>query len=322
MSKIIKISFIFCVCIVIILLIYFFNYYNYKLINSANTNEGFTSTNKINPDNTKDEQNESTKINEKNDKIAFCFLTMGDIHQLNVWKDFFKGHENKYNIYIHPKEYDKVSNSHKKYVIRKRLKTNWGDVSLVNATLELYREAYKDSENKLFVLISDSCIPLYNFDYVYNYLITTNSNICPIHYFEPPKLKHRYTALKDVTFLPYKKFQKTSQWCIMKRDTIEFLIDQDNDYTDLYTNMFAPDEHYFINLFDKFHIKYLNNKVTFDNWNEESENVKHRPLPKTYLTVSIQDINKARKEGCLFFRKVCPETHIDTNYLFNTYDEE
>jgi len=36
-------------------------------------------------------------------KIAFCFLTYGDIHQGAIWRSFFRGHENKYNIYVHNK---------------------------------------------------------------------------------------------------------------------------------------------------------------------------------------------------------------------------
>lgn len=315
-----EICFIVSVFLILILLVYYFHYNNYQTIKknedlTSKSIEGFTNINN------NDIVNQIEEINNKKDKIALCFLTMGDIHQLNIWKDFLKGHENKYNIYIHPKDSTKVSNSYKKYIIKKNINTKWGDISLVNATLELFREAYKDPKNKIFVLMSDSCIPLYNFDYIYNYLLTTNSNICPIHYFEPHKLKYRYTSLKDVSFIPYKNFQKTSQWCVLKRDTVDFLIDQDNNYTDLYTNMFAPDEHYFINMFDKFHIKYINNRVTFDNWEEESENSKHRPLPKTYMTVNDKNIKKARSDGCLFFRKVCPETHIDIQYLFNSYDK-
>jgi hypothetical protein len=315
--QLLEISFIAGIFLILILLVYFFHYNNYQIIKKKEnlSVEGFENIN----NNNDNYNNQKVNTQNNNNKIAFCFLTMGDINQLNIWKDFLKGHENKYNIYIHPKDSTKVSNSYKKYIIKKNILTKWGDISLVNATLELFREAYKDPKNKFFVLVSDSCIPLYNFDYIYNYLISTNNNICPINYFEPPKLKYRYTALKDISFIPYKNFKKTSQWCVIKRDSIEFLIDQDNNYTDLYTNMFAPDEHYFINMFDKFHIKYINNKVTFDNWEDESESSKHRPLPKTYLTVSKKDINKGRKEGCLFFRKVCPETHVDIHYLFNTY---
>jgi hypothetical protein len=255
----------FCFLIIVILvilitLLYIFHY-NYKILNTQKIESNKKNNIETFESRMTDESEPVESNIDKNSKIAFCFLTMGDIHQLNVWKDFFKGHENEYNIYIHPKFANKVSNSFKKYIIKKRLDTKWGDISLVNATIELFRAAYKDPTNKFFVLISDSCIPLYNFDFIYNYILSTNSNICPIMYFEPPKLKYRYTALKDINFIPYKKFQKTSQWCIMKRDAVEFLIDQDNNYTDLYSNMFAPDEHYFINMFDKFHIKYINKSI-------------------------------------------------------------
>ena len=201
------------------------------------------------------------------DKIAFCFLTIDNIHKLEVWEQFFKGNEDKYSIYIHPKNPEKVSNKYKKNIIGNLVETKWGDVSLVRATLNLFKAAYQDPQNKMFVLVSDSCIPLNNFDFIYNELIVrkNKSNIISIRNDTPQGYKFRHNALKnkDPNFLPFINFKKCSQWCAINRDTIKKLIN--DDYTALYSLMFAPDEHYFVNIFDKFNIPYYIMNITNDN---------------------------------------------------------
>ena len=251
------------------------------------------------------------------DKIAFCFLTIGNIHQIDLWKKFLKGNENKYNIYIHPKEPEKVNNEWKKYIIKDRIDTKWGDISLVKATLKLFQEAYMNDNNKMFILVSDSCIPIYNFEYIYDNLINHQITRYSIrNKNQENMLKPRYNEILNNTnneFLEYNKFKKQSQWCIINRDDIKIMIDKNNDYTDLYKNVFAHDEHYFINISEKFNLKYDDNKsISFDNWNadELDSNSKYNKLPKTYLNVTINDIEKARNEEALFFRKVVPETKI------------
>ncbi len=251
------------------------------------------------------------------DKIAFCFLTIGNIHQIDLWKKFLKGNENKYNIYIHPKEPEKVNNEWKKYIIKDRIDTKWGDISLVKATLKLFQEAYMNDNNKMFILVSDSCIPIYNFEYIYDNLINHQITRYSIrNKNQENMLKLRYNEILNNTnneFLEYNKFKKQSQWCIINRDDIKIMIDKNNDYTDLYKNVSAPDEHYFINISEKFNLKYDDNKsISFDNWNadELDSNSKYNKLPKTYLNVTINDIEKARNEEALFFRKVVPETKI------------
>ncbi len=270
--------------------------------------------------NNKNVLNENFENENEHDKIAFCFLTIGDIHQINLWKKFLKGNEDKYNIYIHPKEIEKVNNEWKKYIIKDRVETKWGDISLVKASLKLFQEAYKNDANKMFILVSDSCIPIYNFNHIYNNLINHQITRYSIRNKDQDNmLKPRYNKILNNTnneFLEYSKFKKQSQWCIINRNDIQIMIEKNNDYTDLYKNVFAPDEHYFINISEKLNLKYDDTKtVTFDNWNaaELDVNSKYNKLPKTYLTVSMNDIKKAKNEGALFFRKVVPETKIDTN---------
>jgi len=273
--------------------------------------ENFTTNNEIN---NLEKINKHT--NKPKAKLAFCFLTIDNIHQDKYWQLFFNNNNDRYNIYIHPKYPDKVSNYFKKYIIKELIETKWGDLSLVNATINLYREAYKDEDNKIFILVSDSCIPIYDFDYIYNKfineydmnnvinIINTRDNQITLHY------NNRFIPLhkKNPKMFPsFNKFKKQSQWCAFNRPTVNFIIN--NNYTELFNTSHVPDEHYFINIFEYFNIPYKNIKMTFDNWIEKSDN-KYKPFPKTYTKINPKIINNIKKTKALFMRKVVPETEI------------
>ncbi|MBA0835967.1 hypothetical protein Goarm_008215 [Gossypium armourianum] len=81
-------------------------------------------------------------IQSADSKIAFLFLTPGTLPFELLWDKFFR--------------------------------VDWGKISMVDAERRLLAHALLDPDNLQFVLLSDSCVPLHNFDYVYNYLMHTN----------------------------------------------------------------------------------------------------------------------------------------------------
>ena len=102
-------------------------------------------------------------------KIAFLFLTIGDLNHEFLWKEYFKGNEDKYNIYCHPKDkYNVESDWLKNYIINKNVHTSWGNT--IYAILELINEALKDKKNDFFLLVSESCIPIKSFNKFYKFL--------------------------------------------------------------------------------------------------------------------------------------------------------
>jgi len=46
----------------------------------------------------------------------------------------------------------------------------WGNVNMMEAERRLLSNALLDISNQRFVLISESCIPLFNFSTIYSYL--------------------------------------------------------------------------------------------------------------------------------------------------------
>jgi hypothetical protein len=59
-----------------------------------------------------------------NHKLAFCFLTINDINNPNIWNNFFIDNS-RYNIYIHSKNPSNVKSFFKNYII-KSVPTSWG----------------------------------------------------------------------------------------------------------------------------------------------------------------------------------------------------
>ena len=197
-------------------------------------------------------------------KIAFCFLIRLSIQNEDIWKLYFKDvDKNKYNIYIHPKNIDKIvpkieDNSNKihyetiqikpklkhfsDYIIENNIETIYGDISLIHAQNLMLKEALKDDENQHFILLSESCIPLKSFDDVYNGLNEEKS------YFN--LLKNQagcFPRCDDVmNYTNRENIQKSSQWCILNRKHTRLMVEGNQEYLIWFKKVYAADEHCYI----------------------------------------------------------------------------
>ncbi len=233
-------------------------------------------------------------------KIALCFLTYDNLSKPELWKDFLN---EKYNFYIHNK--NDFDGDFDKYCINTKIKTKWGRISIVKATLLLFKEAFTCIDNEYFMLLSDKCIPLYNSNITYEKITNIDNNVLlasdNIH-------SNRSCKMKDREFLKNCKFMHQSQWMLLKRDTVKFFIE--NDYTDSFSSVPIPDEHYFINVINKFNIPYKNQLITFSNWNEKTEVGNYRPYPKTYSVLTNNIIENIINKNFIFMRKVSPNCEL------------
>jgi hypothetical protein len=82
---------------------------------------------------------------------------------------FNKIDQNKYNIYVHYKIQTPLK-YFEKYKLTNCIESKYADVSLVYAQNILLEEALKDENNQHFIFLSNSCVPLKNFEYIYNNL--------------------------------------------------------------------------------------------------------------------------------------------------------
>ncbi|KAJ7948076.1 Core-2/I-branching beta-1,6-N-acetylglucosaminyltransferase family protein [Quillaja saponaria] len=111
-------------------------------------------------------------------KIAFLFLTNSDLHFARLWDRFFHGSPtNLYSIYVHADPEVNVTRPTNgvfkgRFIAAKR--TYRASPTLISATRRLLATALLDDPaNAFFALISQHCIPLHSFGYVYKSLLVS-----------------------------------------------------------------------------------------------------------------------------------------------------
>ena len=255
-------------------------------------------------------------------KIAFCFLCIGDVSQPKLWTRFFaSAPSERYKVYCHPKELELVSTQFLRGgIINKRVPTRHGDISLVKAALNLFSTAYDDDPDiQYFVLLSESTIPILPFNQIYN-IIDQQGARSIINYNVPPTNSEHHNRLLSVKepALFSTAFFHHDQWIILHRRHVSKLLDHPS--LTLFSNVFAPDEHYFMNVLvhvrDTALDEFVKHAATFVNWRDKTVKTYTNPEtgqfigrtvhPKTYYQLSGLDIVQALGAHYWFFRKVDP----------------
>ncbi|KAF7823172.1 glycosyltransferase BC10-like [Senna tora] len=113
-------------------------------------------------------------------KVAFLFLTNSDLHFAPLWDLFFDGAStNLYNIYVHADPSVNVTRPASgvfrgRFIPAKR--TFRASPTLISATRRLLATALLDDPaNAYFAVVSQYCIPLHSFRYVYRSLFVSPS---------------------------------------------------------------------------------------------------------------------------------------------------
>jgi hypothetical protein len=215
-------------------------------------------------------------------KISLLFLTYSNISHIDKFDNLFEN----CNIYIHPKYPNQVNSNLKKYIIKNLVETKWGDKSIVNATLELLKEAYKNVQTKWFILCSEDIYPLVNYDDLKAYLDSQQYSI--------------FDVMDSST-------NKTSQFWALTRDDVTKIITNKNKWNaimDKVPNKKAVDELFFLNLLkqtDKSY-KFTNSKFCYVKW---FRNIiaKH---PTKFNCLLDFDVNEITSNHSCFIRKTYP----------------
>ncbi|KAJ7967950.1 Core-2/I-branching beta-1,6-N-acetylglucosaminyltransferase family protein [Quillaja saponaria] len=248
-------------------------------------------------------------------KVAFMFLTRGPLPMLPLWERFFKGHEDLFSIYVHAPPGYKLNVTNSSVFYARHIPSqavSWGTVSLADAERRLLANALLDFSNERFVLLSESCIPVYNFPTVYKYL--TESDYSFVESYDDPSRygRGRYSRrmLPDIQL---KQWRKGSQWFELNRDLAVYIV-SDTKYYNLFRKYCKPacypDEHYIPTFLNMFYSELNSNRtVTWVDWSMGG------PHPATYGEADITDsfIQSIRNNGTL-----CPYNSGITSvcYLF------
>ncbi|XP_062172010.1 glycosyltransferase BC10-like [Alnus glutinosa] len=100
----------------------------------------------------------------------------------------------------------------------------WGESSMIAAEKLLLEATLEDPANQRFVLLSDSCVPLYNFSYIYNYVMYSPRSLMDSFL---DKKEGRYNP-KMSPIIPKEKWRKGSQWITLVRSHAEVIVDDED----------------------------------------------------------------------------------------------
>jgi FkbM family methyltransferase len=268
-------------------------------------------------------------------KIAFCFLVIDDINQIDLWKYFFRNiPSHLYNIYIHCKFPEKFNDPFfNKYKIKKHAETKWGIIE--DATALLYEEALKDPLNQYFIPLSESTIAVKSFQKMYNVLFQNKKQTELKSYikywkkdyqedfniFSQLYLKQNINPLfQNIKFCHYYKFHS---WCILNRKHTE-IVANDTFYRDCFKNHIASSENYvmyLLSLNDEYR-NIINLQITGEDWSnsidvkdERYENRGRRP--RTIDHIEFEDAKKYFVNKFLFARKFSKTSNIGSYITYN-----
>jgi hypothetical protein len=240
-------------------------------------------------------------------KIAFCFLTYENLDRPDIWNSFFKNADlKKYSAVIHPKNILAINNfqydfpvSTVKNIIYTKNKT---DISIIRATIRLLETAYKDEEITHFLFLSQSCMPLYDFDTIYK--IVTHSDRSIISNIKNNKKERYFQLSKELQkYMSYEKFTKQQPNMMLVRQDVYKII-QNQNLVNHFNNMTCPDEHYFVNILILLGSDIIFNQIVFCNFNLSFTQAKEFMLVDDKLKLNI------KKLGFLFMRKVTKKTIV------------
>jgi hypothetical protein len=234
------------------------------------------------------------QIRNKPFKIAFLFLLRDDLNYPEIWENYFKGHQDKISIYCHPKNPENVKTEWlKSNIIPKLVETKWGKIT--DAYFTLINEALKNSENKKFITVSESCLPLKSFNELYNFFDTSNIKTSYIKFWYLKKYDIGARLNNRTTFVNIRGekvpiIKHYARFCLSRYHALKLL-----NYTE---NTIIPDEYIHnsvldmfndIEVGDEFFLSILEAKknsdyimdfeITYDNWERvpiEREKIKNK----------------------------------------------
>ncbi|KAL3690880.1 hypothetical protein R1sor_004531 [Riccia sorocarpa] len=160
-------------------------------------------------------------------KLAFLYLARNTMPLDILWDHFFKGAKrDDYSVYIHARPgvvYSKKTTDCKAFYdrqIKNSISVEWGAASMVEAERLLLATALQDPLNQRFILLSDSCVPLYNFNYIYDYVMSSPKSFVDsfIDYTD-----ERYDPRMEPQ-INIDKWRKGSQWFVLIRKHAEAVV--------------------------------------------------------------------------------------------------
>ncbi|KAF9672107.1 hypothetical protein SADUNF_Sadunf11G0006300 [Salix dunnii] len=279
-------------------------------------------------------------------KVAYLFLVRRGLPLDFLWGSFFENADTgNFSIYVHSEpgfQFDEsTTRSHFFYdrQLKNSIQVIWGESSMIEAERLLLDAALEDPANQRFVLLSDSCVPLYNFSYIYSYLMASPRSF--VDSFLDVKEGRYHPKMSPV--IPKDKWRKGSQWVALIRSHAEVIVDDDAilpvfkklckrrpplDASKGKLNIklqkqhnCIPDEHYVQTLLSMSGLEgeLERRTVTYTVWNQSAtkmENKGWHPMTFSYANASPQKIKEIKGINHIYYETEYRTEWCQTNSTF------
>lgn len=269
-------------------------------------------------------------------KIGYSILLKDKFPTDTIWDEYLSKIPNqRYKAVIHGKnnisaKINPDCTTLLKSTFIPSIETKWGHYSIVKAQVASIRELLKDPEVDRICFISGNCIPLRSFQDTIKILERSNKSIFTLFNMSVrfPRFENllKYNVHPDDVGFHH-------QWCIIRRDHAQILVDKYNEYIEWFKNIHAPDECAIMTVIQHYktpknQLKLVSslNKVndedgmqgtTFTQWHDISYKY-HLSIdklsvssPKAYSNISYEEfMHVLRKSDCIFGRKFTTDTKV------------
>lgn len=263
-------------------------------------------------------------------KIAFLFMIYDSIEKEDIWYNFFKDIDSeKFNIYIHAKDNSQINIKNdffKNYITKENYPTQWGCYSLVNLQNRLLEIAFKDENNKKFILLSGTHIPLHKFNFIYDFLIKNDNSYFSFEHYKNQTIDliNRFKTINNFKNYDLNNWNYSSQWSILNKTITKYILDNEKEFILIFSKSKYPDEYAYINylLENKISRNIINKKTTYISSVPSIDIKKYRSIPHTFDNDELDEklINKI-KSSYLFMRKIANNCNINEDWIFNDTKE-
>ncbi|KAL8238157.1 hypothetical protein R6Q59_019238 [Mikania micrantha] len=272
------------------------------------------------------------RIESYRSKIAFLFLVRDNLPLDFLWHNFFKNADpEKFTIYIHSKPgfvFD-ASSTRSVFFYNRQLENSvevgWGKPTMIEAEKLLFKAALDDPHNHIFVLLSDSCVPLYNFSYIYAYLMSSPRSFVD-SFVDANEKRYNPEMSPDI---PEDKWRKGSQWITLvkshaevvaydhvvfpifnkhcKRRPLLDLSKGNESLKEQQQHNCIPDEHYVPTLLAMrgFEDELVRRTLTYSLWNQSTETMNTQawhPVTFVYASASQKNIQDIKDIDHVYFK--------------------
>jgi hypothetical protein len=232
-------------------------------------------------------------------KIAYCFLVYDTIVPYSIWNAYFESASlDRFCVFIHAKYVAKsIPYTFPYQQIENPVHTvDKSHISIVEATLALWRRALMDKEVSHLVFLSQNCVPLYSFEVLNACMLSLPYSVLSCI---PGNKKERHAQLHSSMQkrIPYTSFVKQQPNMILTRRDAERFVKY--PLTRYFSSMQCPDEHYFINVMTSvFRQKCFLRQTHYCNPDVR------RTQAVVFDQITDSFLRRIRQEGFLFLRKV------------------